>query len=572
MLRQDATCGRERLALPNLVVHAGFDATTSPAKVPFPSRVGKSVSILDDESLLVTCAYIDLNPITPDVAPHPARSSHAVQSNSDRYFSSYVKRLFNDIVSDFLDHAQKKTLIRWVKSFESGNLGVIVRHVMRHGALGQRPAVVVTSTSHPSLNAEFMTMETVIDANQAQPKSGSGARFNAVTHGLTAKVAVLPNEDPEAFLAMVQDFKESLQTRTPLEEDLVQKAAEASWRMSRASRAEVARINRSMDTERLEAEYREEDEAKVLWERLFFNRQGPAELYGAKPYYRDLRPRTSVPEPGVSTDPDSPDRLVADLESTRAGCRLLLKGWADLGSLIETRQGWGSYDKFRCTRLMGKQPLKVFSVPEVTEMFLACYAIAPLYQNAYQELRCELEEDEFKYLFAVMCQKELEAITPADATAGRAVLRRIVDNATERLRTLEARHQQVADNHQRLRPDILGVEDTKTGDGIRRLQTACNRSYLQNLNAFHNGRRNSCVGVGEHKGAERTKKRRARRQLQRPPSPGESRRYTIGPGRRGVRSKRLELHREPRRRSGPLRGPARAPGGRTERPLAPRNR
>jgi len=38
--------------------------------------VGKSVAILDDESLLAICAYIDLNPVAAGIAAVPQANPH----------------------------------------------------------------------------------------------------------------------------------------------------------------------------------------------------------------------------------------------------------------------------------------------------------------------------------------------------------------------------------------------------------------------------------------------------------------------------------------------------------------
>ena len=50
-----------------------------------------------------------------------------------------------------------------------------------------------------------MSSQGVIDAEGLESSNRNGSRFNAVTHGLTAKTAVLPGEDPVAFQARV-DF------------------------------------------------------------------------------------------------------------------------------------------------------------------------------------------------------------------------------------------------------------------------------------------------------------------------------------------------------------------------------
>src|ERR1039458_5979701 len=83
------------------------------------------------------------------------------------------------------------------------------------------------------------------------PKTEEGkarSRLNAMKHGATRKL-VLPDEDIEAFKARIAGFKESLETRNPLEEELASRAGEASWRLDRANRAEIARLTRNIETE-----------------------------------------------------------------------------------------------------------------------------------------------------------------------------------------------------------------------------------------------------------------------------------------------------------------------------------
>ncbi len=340
-----------------------------------------------------------------------------------------------------------------------------------------------------------MALQSAFDANEGQSKSSFGARFNAVTHGLTAKTIVLPNEDFKAFRAKTQEFKDSLETRTPLEDDLAERAAEASWRLTRANLAEKARVVRTMVLDRKATARTEQIEALELIERLFSDRRGPAELYPAGNYNYNKAPRTSWPK--AASDDDNPARLVILLESTLAGCQLLQARWKSLLDLVDSKQGWQSYEKFRATRLLGWQPLSAFSEREVTEMYLACHAIAPQHANAFQELRSEVEEEPFEHQMALLKKRNLEAITPANSKAARAVLRGIVEKAIERLRMLEAEHQNFAEFLDGLQDDILSVEETKPGAGVRRLQDACNRLLIRNVEAVQKCRRSDAAGWGK---------------------------------------------------------------------------
>src|SRR4029077_2025119 len=96
----------------------------------------------------------------------------------------------------------------------------------------------------PQDQGDVMSSQRVIDAEGLESPKRNGSRYNAVTHGFTAKT-VLPGEDPVAYQAKVDLYKSSLETRTPLEDELAEKAAMASWQFDRATEAETARLSRN---------------------------------------------------------------------------------------------------------------------------------------------------------------------------------------------------------------------------------------------------------------------------------------------------------------------------------------
>jgi hypothetical protein len=349
-----------------------------------------------------------------------------------------------------------------------------------------------------------MSSQGVIDAEDGQcPRNGS--RYNAVTHGLTAKTAVLPGEDPEAFQAKVDSLKASLETRNPLEDDLAEKAALASWQVERASKAEDARLKRDILTKPAAESLRVELEAVALGQRLFFDRRGPTELYPSRDY-ENKQPRTSWDD--VPDDPDHPARLIPQLEATLAGCRVLLKFWSELRGVLDLGLCWQSHEKLKCIRLMGRQPINAASTREVAEVFLACHAVNPRSSYAFRELRCEIHEDRFKIHKADLDRWEQAGITPADAKAGRAVLLRIVDEATARLRNLEDKHQKLAEILAGLDTRIRSFDESKSGDQLRRHLGSCNRLMLRNIEAIRKGHRDEAQGWG------RTRKERERKKAQ----------------------------------------------------------
>ena len=77
------------------------------------------------------------------------------------------------------------------------------------------------------------------------PKSAAGkskSRLNALKHGLTARLAVLPGEDQDEFGRHVSSFLEALEPRDAVELALAEQAALAVWKIRRAERAESARV------------------------------------------------------------------------------------------------------------------------------------------------------------------------------------------------------------------------------------------------------------------------------------------------------------------------------------------
>ena len=57
---------------------------------------------------------------------------------------------------------------------------------------------------------------------------------NAIRHGLTGRIVVLPTEDMEVYKAFSKELVDSLNPETPLERQLAQTVADTQWRLNRA--------------------------------------------------------------------------------------------------------------------------------------------------------------------------------------------------------------------------------------------------------------------------------------------------------------------------------------------------
>jgi hypothetical protein len=65
------------------------------------------------------------------------------------------------------------------------------------------------------------------------PKGKVRSSLNALRHGLTARVVILPSEDMAAYNAFSKEIVDSLDARTPLERQFAQTVADNQWRINR---------------------------------------------------------------------------------------------------------------------------------------------------------------------------------------------------------------------------------------------------------------------------------------------------------------------------------------------------
>jgi hypothetical protein len=74
---------------------------------------------------------------------------------------------------------------------------------------------------------------------------------NALRHGLTARTAVLPTEDPEAYQRHIQQFLDEYAPATPTETQLVHEIANTAWRLNRIPLLEAELFSKNLDPQTL---------------------------------------------------------------------------------------------------------------------------------------------------------------------------------------------------------------------------------------------------------------------------------------------------------------------------------
>ena len=104
------------------------------------------------------------------------------------------------------------------------------------------PQKLLPPARRPIPNPQSPTPEHRTRANRANARLSAGPRTesgkqrssqNALSHGLTARTAVLPTEDPEAHQRHVQQFLDENQPANATETQLVHEMADTAWRLNR---------------------------------------------------------------------------------------------------------------------------------------------------------------------------------------------------------------------------------------------------------------------------------------------------------------------------------------------------
>jgi hypothetical protein len=83
------------------------------------------------------------------------------------------------------------------------------------------------------------------------PRTKEGKRrasLNAVKHGLAGRTVVLPKENKDEYLEFAKRIVDSLEPRTPVEEELAQCIADQYWRLRRVKRIEDELVERGEAT------------------------------------------------------------------------------------------------------------------------------------------------------------------------------------------------------------------------------------------------------------------------------------------------------------------------------------
>jgi hypothetical protein len=76
-------------------------------------------------------------------------------------------------------------------------------------------------------------LNALLSPGPTSPQGRVRSSINALRHGLTARVVVLPTEDMNAYKAFSKEIADSLDAQTPVERQFAQTVADNQWRINR---------------------------------------------------------------------------------------------------------------------------------------------------------------------------------------------------------------------------------------------------------------------------------------------------------------------------------------------------
>ena len=299
-----------------------------------------------------------------------------------------------------------------------------------------------------------MVSEAKIAANRRNatkscgPKTEDGkkiARFNALKHGMTAEIAMLPEEDAADFEARRRDWFAVYQPRNGVEAAKVERSFYLWWQLGRIGRAQSAQLCEKAWTEEGKRQASEARETIELSIQLFL--PTPEARWGALANSKRAGERDKA-RGTRDRGFEHPAPIESRLEELEDGCRWLYGQWKEEGAILEAGKAWGAIECFKAIRLMGMHVLSAIDLTEVADFLRPCVALAGMGIGLARETWTLLAPPEAEQGWEVLRrQLEPDDALPMSAEKAREWLRATVERQIERLAEKIEEHESVAEVH-----------------------------------------------------------------------------------------------------------------------------
>ena len=333
-----------------------------------------------------------------------------------------------------------------------------------------------------------MTTSAQIRRNQQNAKHSSGPRtidgknrskYNAVKHGCTAKLALLPDEKPAEFNKHTNAFFEHFSPQNPYEVKLTEDAVYCSWQLKRCREAAWSRLRTKAVMGHADEQQRLENELTELSGELFRAPNGrPTAL-----------PRGELPDAEAGKACDGkldaagevrPARVVRKLESNPLGVGWLLIEWNALLAPIERGEGWNASERFRAMRLLGIHPMDAYLNEDLTSMLYSCQTLDPTAGSLVSEVWNEVVSANDLPVIENEYQHRIGERPPMDRDSAREYLIGVVRAQIEPLEEKAQDHQERAELRAELAPNLAKFDLSHEGLLMTRYEFAWRRLMDRN--------------------------------------------------------------------------------------------
>ncbi len=328
-----------------------------------------------------------------------------------------------------------------------------------------------------------MTTSAQIRRNQQNAKHSTGprtiagknrSRFNAVKHACTAKLVLLPREEPAAFNQRTTAFFEHFKPQSSYEVILTQDAVYCSWQLKRCREAQWARLREKAVTGAVDEQQRLENEMTELSEELFrAPNERPTALPGGE--LPDAEAGKACREKVNAAGEAPPACVLRCIESNPFGVHWLLMEWDALAAPLQRGEGWNGSERFRARRLLGIHPMGAYLNDDLTLLFQACQTLDPTAGSMVSELWNEVVSANDLPVLENQYQR-LVGLKPAmDRETARQHLIGVIRLETDRLEEKAREHQMRDELRAELGPNLAKVDLSHEGLLMTRYEFAWHR-------------------------------------------------------------------------------------------------
>ena len=329
-----------------------------------------------------------------------------------------------------------------------------------------------------------MTTEAQMRRNRQNAKHSTGprsiegknrSRFNAVKHGCTAKLVLLPEEKPAEFNRRTKGIFEHFLPQTQYEVDVAEGAVYCSWQLKRCREAGWVRLHAKAVTGHADEQQRLENEVSEL----------SAELFRAPNGRPTVLPRGEMPDASEKGNAckgkldaggeKRPAVVVRRLESNPLGINWLIIEWNALLAPFERGEGWNASERFRVMRLLGLHPMDAYLNDDLTSMLYSCQTLDPTAGSLVGDVWNEVVSANDLPVIENQYQRRVEQRPAMDRERALEYLIGVVRTEIVRLEEKAQEHQVRAELMAELAPNLAGFDLSHEGLLMLRYEFAWQR-------------------------------------------------------------------------------------------------